>query len=373
MRDRDPAPAHRPPLWERISCATATPPRPPRPTSRDTPHHALRDTKPRMKLQPTLATLAIIAMLLLGAHALRGDGPPPPHSQHSIAVEDDADANQMAATHLTAQPAEEHPQSKQPTTPPPSAPQHPTSTPPLPPLDAPLADILDELRDRADAGDVAAACRLSTELSQCARVAGFNPRHYEPAFAEQPHERELRLERLQRDSARHQHCQGLPDGLLVQQARFHLDAAQLGDTDAALRFLYARWLEPATLIHDPSLAHLYREHAWPLFLRLFEDGVPHAALLWADATRATTQRIPLAAVMPEQWRRPDVANALVQEITGHSAMAHDRDPPPSAESHAEATDLFRRHFAPSPHYHGGAPPPPPLIGNPEDCEALRTL
>lgn len=41
---------------------------------------------------------------------------------------------------------------------------------PLPALDAPLAETLDELRRRADAGDARAACRIAAELRRCELV-----------------------------------------------------------------------------------------------------------------------------------------------------------------------------------------------------------
>lgn len=49
---------------------------------------------------------------------------------------------------------------------PPSAPAS-LAAQPLPPLDAPVADILDALEQRARAGDVRAACRLASELGRC--------------------------------------------------------------------------------------------------------------------------------------------------------------------------------------------------------------
>jgi hypothetical protein len=44
------------------------------------------------------------------------------------------------------------------------------ATLPLPPLDAPLASIIDALRQRANAGDARAACRLAAELRKCELV-----------------------------------------------------------------------------------------------------------------------------------------------------------------------------------------------------------
>lgn len=41
---------------------------------------------------------------------------------------------------------------------------------PLPPLDAPLASVIGELRERADHGDPRAACRLAAELRHCETV-----------------------------------------------------------------------------------------------------------------------------------------------------------------------------------------------------------
>lgn len=46
---------------------------------------------------------------------------------------------------------------------------------PLPAWDAKLVDVLPELRARADAGDVQAACHLSLALSACANVAAWQP------------------------------------------------------------------------------------------------------------------------------------------------------------------------------------------------------
>lgn len=255
--------------------------------------------------------------------------------------------------------------------------QRATSAPPwlpLPPLGTPVREILEELEQRSKAGDAAAACRLSAEVAQCVSVQGFDPARTErmliEAAARNPDGPDVErwTEQIDRRLRMQKRCAGLPQHVLDGQARYDLTAARLGSATAAQRFLGGWSLNTAALIREPGLAALYRHHAWPLFQQLLQAGHPAAPLLWMQATQRPN--FPLAEVMPAEWQRPAVAEALFALISGSVSGRYKHGPPPSAEAQAEAARLFQAYFVASPHYSGGAPPPPALQGDPASCDDL---
>ena len=250
----------------------------------------------------------------------------------------------------------------------------PVTAEPLPPPDTPLRDILQELERRASAGEPAAACRLAEEIARCASVQHFDAERDERllvvnmsrgadlAYVDSITEQIAESLRMQ------ERCTGVPEAVLEARARHDLAAAKLGDVQAAYRFLGGWSVGTATLIRDPGLATLYREQAWPLFLQLLEAGHPYAAFLWKEVSRGARDVRPLAAVMPAEWRRPEVAEALATLITGRPDPHRVR--PIAADAQSEAAHLFQAYFAASPHYTGGPPPPPALNGDPSSCDLL---
>lgn len=196
----------------------------------------------------------LILALILGAFALlavgwflgRGLSPAPPASagqedaplaaatgSAADALPGKTDANTTAATPSAAVAA---------------APTAPGGLAPLPPADAALADVFDELLQRARGGDSRAACRLASDLQRCQRAAreAFAPDFLERRAAQERDEerRESMIEYLASMEERSARSESLCAGVTPQQIdhafELQLQAAQ---ADPALRLWTA--LNPA--------------------------------------------------------------------------------------------------------------------------------
>ena len=119
---------------------------------------------------------------------------------------------------------------------------------PLPPLDAPLRLVIDDLMRRADAGDVAAACRVAAELERCGelrltvgafsatrremqRLADEAPEEHRHAFVSRLEEIEAMAATAADETA---HCAGIQEPDPGERARYWRTAA-LGGHPAAVR------------------------------------------------------------------------------------------------------------------------------------------
>jgi len=136
----------------------------------------------------------------------------------------------------------------------------------LPPSGAPLVQIYDELKARADAGDVAAAARLFQEAQHCFRArmtmltmprsaAALLRQDSSKLNAEQLKEREENLARVEQQiedaRAGTAKCEGLTDAQL-QLAPLALQAAKLGDADASRCYVSGIFLYTGGLLDHPS-------------------------------------------------------------------------------------------------------------------------
>lgn len=234
---------------------------------------------------------------------------------------------------------------------------------PLPPIGTPLADIIEELDARADAGDAAAACRIAAELSICDGILGTPVEEVERAIAanlarrinaalrelEELDEIARSLELQQRTA---EQCSHVPGDWFLRRPYIELRAAQLGDLDAASRFVHGDGMSAGQLLRDPSLAALYRANAWQLFLQLYEAGDLRAVLLWSGGANDERQELLISAVMPEDWRRRgNLASALVgialrPALDSGTAVAS-QIPELTPALEAEATEVYLRNFASS--------------------------
>lgn len=238
-----------------------------------------------------------------------------------------------------------------------------TSAEPLPSLDVPVAGILDALEARAQQGDSAAACRISAELAACDRVLGADPAARERAMAariarapEVGGAADRRIEEIARaielEAQLVERCADVPVHWFSRRPHLDLRAAQLGDLDAALRFVSGDGMSAGELVREPHLAALYRANAWPLFLQLIEAGDMYAPMLWAAAASDVRQEHLLSAVMPQEWkRRGAVARALARRVLEPAMAAGlaivDEEHLVSPQGQAEAAALFEARFAPS--------------------------
>ena len=156
----------------------------------------------------------------------------------------------------------------------------------LPPPGAPLVQIYDELKARADAGDVAAAARLFQEAQHCFRArtmmltmprsaAALLRQDSSKLNAEQLKEREENLARVEQQiedaRAGNAKCEGLTDAQL-QLAPLALQAAKLGDADASRCYVSGIFLYTGGLLDHPEWLTQYRSSALPLAQAAIERG-----------------------------------------------------------------------------------------------------
>lgn len=161
--------------------------------------------------------------------------------------------------------------------------------PPLPPSGLRLADSMTALRQRAEAGDVDAALRLSREQQICLHALAAVP--YLPAKATE----DLDLEALR---CLHQaHCADLRIGELNPIEALGL-AAIAGDPDAAVAYTGAP-LQMLGPVSDPITTLQRWEQQTPALLDgALQAGHPLALALLAEVWTGGTRAPALAALLP---------------------------------------------------------------------------
>lgn len=241
----------------------------------------------------------------------------------------------------------------------PSSPRKPAE---LPPMDTPFNQAVEALEAAALAGDVVAACRLAAETWRC-----VNTRQMESLLIGEGRDlqilakgslNDMQLEaRLDSWSARRQAadqilmaCKGV-DTSPVRLANIDVQAIELGDTAARMRFLTGGHLSPANTLHYPELLNHYKTHAFRYFTQSLEDGNLEILHLWYINTRFGHMQA-LPAVLPEQWREPALVEAVIAQLSDHqlvelgqslhlNMLEHDVLP----EHQAEAARIHARYFS----------------------------
>lgn len=156
---------------------------------------------------------------------------------------------------------------------------------PLPPPDAPLETAFDDLAKAADAGDVAAACRLAWDLQRCHRLQAqaaipeFLVEGAARAPQGSPEEGELIAEVMaarERLAGDRRVCAGLSADRLEQAAERMLQAARLGHP--ASQAMFASWppFGPDLSLEEAELAIHHRDHAMALLRTAAASGEPAA-------------------------------------------------------------------------------------------------
>jgi hypothetical protein len=157
--------------------------------------------------------------------------------------------------------------------------KHTAATSPLPPPDTSLAQIYDELKARADTGDVAAASRLYETVQQCLTVVGnvvalqtmldqYGSQDTRGQNAEELARREKTIASMQRQLAQDSAieagvCAGVsPTQLQIMPAA--LRAAQLGDDAAANCYVGMPMAYAHGLIDHPEWLAQYKQQALTL-------------------------------------------------------------------------------------------------------------
>lgn len=159
------------------------------------------------------------------------------------------------------------------------------AAPPLPPTDRPLADVFDELAERARQGDRHAACRLAWDLETCAdlpRLVEIESTLVEWAAQERPaspaeSRAAHRISAFSSRLARAQKvCAGLDASRTAQAMSMMRRAAELGDARSMARYaLYPRF-DPSRPLEQVDAMVAYRTDA-PAFLeRAVAAGDPIA-------------------------------------------------------------------------------------------------
>jgi hypothetical protein len=160
------------------------------------------------------------------------------------------------------------------------------TAPPLPPAGTPLAQIFDELKARADAGDAAAASRLFDDLQHCAtaqRLGQFLPAVANrmlsgdlPSGADALARSDRELDRVQRDLEFQQGsvalCAGLTPMQLGTLVPATLAAAQLGDMQAADCYVGANLNAWPDVLNNPDWISNYKNNALPLATAAVQQG-----------------------------------------------------------------------------------------------------
>ena len=253
---------------------------------------------------------------------------------------------------------------------------------PLPPPDAPLAEVIDELEERAHSGDARAACRLSKALGRChnLNLRGMATRSDEQiagmlAFANQPQEQQAReLQRLmiERDVAvmLESVCAGIDRSHSRRAVGYAVQAALAGERDSIRAVATAQQVSHDDLIAEPQLAQLLHQHRLPMLVAAVQAGDFGSVRQLQRMLRSMGEAERLR--LPAEFRSPQTL-ALLEELIGLAVQSPDApvlttgpgprpaNPPanvPSGMSPEEyrsywdsavaAHELFRSHFAESP-------------------------
>jgi len=163
-----------------------------------------------------------------------------------------------------------------------------TPPPPMPLVGIPLRDSLPSLRERADAGDGKAACRLAMELLRCREVGRLTPereRWMEEQLQALPAgSADERVESMARTLSLHRGvraaCAGLPAGLEDQAGRYLRTAALAGEPEALIRYAAGEGFDNRAgygYILTPEFDQ-WRREARGLMDRALVGGDPRAAV-----------------------------------------------------------------------------------------------
>jgi hypothetical protein len=225
---------------------------------------------------------------------------------------------------------------------------------PLPPADAPVAQIFGGLKQRADAGDAHAACRLAVELIRCrdlpmmeavAGVPSTNGDDNEAAFARKGNLAAANFfaqGKLDVIEARRR-CKNISTKQTALAAPYLRQAARAGIGDAIVRYVDGQAFDPRAMfgvLQDPSF-DAWRREAPALAMRALHQGNPAAVFqlysayvgdssLFAGLVRDDPVQARAYRVLMERLRnrtaRPDTSLTPEQQATADmlaARMFHD--------------------------------------------------
>jgi hypothetical protein len=176
-----------------------------------------------------------------------------------------------------------------------------------------LVAVLDPL---ARSGDAAAACRLAAEMIECrllpmlrgvVRYQTVPPPNLDEKQVEAWVDRQAAVhERMDRSLSR---CAEADEAQLQRAPHYLVMAARAGHLPSVLNFAHMPVMFAADFIRDPSLAPIYREHAWPLLRAAIAAGDRDSGLALARSV-SMPQFDALPAVLPPRYRDRAAARAF---------------------------------------------------------------
>lgn len=202
-----------------------------------------------------------------------------------------------------------------------------TSEAPLPRLETPLRDSLATLRQRADAGEPAAACRLAAEFEYCHQI-----RHRLVAASEAMQEQEqfrinrspglseetrqnmrdmmaANSERLLKES---EHCEGVPLSTPAERVHYWRQAALGGSVPALRHYAVGNAFRNNETLENLDALDVYRREAEALAWRGAASGDLLTGLALASAL--SPQRNELRRYFLAQAVQPDKVKALALHL-----------------------------------------------------------
>lgn len=119
-------------------------------------------------------------------------------------------------------------------------------------------------------------------------------------------------------------------------------AAMAGNTHAMAELLSGKPMKIADLVADPQLYAMYRENGAAYFHHALDAGEP--MLLMGMAEIAIGGNAPLEAVLPNEWRNPELLGATSNRIINEE-FSIPTDTPSDPGAAARGAELYERYFA----------------------------
>jgi hypothetical protein len=203
--------------------------------------------------------------------------------------------------------------------------------------DLTVLELLEIYGEEARNGDVMAACEISRGLGECARRDEFRRMGMpppDPLSPREERERHASFEGLRREwvSRTQQRCAGVGRSEFEQAMDYTSRAARAGHIPSLIELTNA---PAAAFIRDPQLISIYRIEVWPLLQRALATGNAHAAATVMAHIRQPA-RSALWQVLPDDYRNPWAAEAMLRMMTGIDAPSRPERRAPTAEERAVA-------------------------------------
>lgn len=185
----------------------------------------------------------------------------------------------------------------------------------------PLATRIAALDEAALQGDDYAACEVSALLTKCRSVQQGDIQRAASGIEQRLNSSDTRLD-PESVTAMHQaldeyrrlaaDCENVPFETFNALPWRLQQAAMAGNTHAMAELLSGKPMKIADLVADPQLYAMYRENGAAYFHHALDAGEP--MLLMGMAEIAIGGNAPLEAVLPNEWRNPELLGATSNRI-----------------------------------------------------------